>query len=79
MSSSVFVKIDDKHVPWYRIIWISDLPHYCGSEDCVAEGRYEIRLEQDESLWASREERDAALRALEERHDQWGPDTDDRW
>ena len=62
---SVFCLIDDKHVPLYRILWISGLPHYCGSADCLREGQYEIRLEEGESVWATREQRDAALAALE--------------
>jgi len=62
---SNFCMIDDKHVPLYRIMWISDVPHFCGSEDCQREGQYEIRLEQGESLWASQLQRDAALAALE--------------
>jgi hypothetical protein len=63
--STVFCKIDDKFVPIYRVMWIADLPHFCGEEDCMREGQYEVRLEQDESVWASREERDAALSAVE--------------
>ena len=63
--SSVFCMIDDKHVPLYRVLWISDLPHFCGHDDCLYEGRYEVRLEMDESVWANREERDALLAALE--------------
>ncbi len=63
--SSVFCLIDDKHVPLYRVLWVSDLPHFCGHDDCMYEGRYEIRLEMDESVWANREERDALLAALE--------------
>ena len=62
---SVFCKIDDKHVPLYRVVWISDVPHFCGSGACQREGQYEIRLEHGESVWASREERDAVLTALE--------------
>ena len=62
---STFCMIDDKHVPLYRIMWISDVPHFCGSEECQREGRYEIRLEQGESLWASQPQRDGALAALE--------------
>jgi len=71
--------IDDKHVPLYRILWISALPHFCGSSDCQREGQYEVRLDQGESLWASgTEQRDAALAALEawQRHldaDEEGP------
>jgi hypothetical protein len=73
----MFCKVDDKHVPLYRIVWISELPHFCGHEDCMYEGRYEIRLEMEESVWASRQERDAVLAALEA----WagGTDADDSW
>ena len=62
---SVFCLIDDKHIPLYRIMWISHLPHFCGAEDCHREGQYEIRLEQGEAIWATQSERDAALEALE--------------
>lgn len=62
---SVFVIVDDKHVPLYRILWVSDVPHFCGDEECQCEGDYEVRLEQDESVWASRSERDGVLKALE--------------
>ena len=63
--SSIFCRIDDKHIPLYRVMWVSDIPHFCGEDDCLREGDYEIRLEQDESVWANREERDAMLEALE--------------
>ena len=63
---SIFCKIDDKHVPLYRVLWVSDLPHFCGEEDCLCEGQYEIRLENDESVWGTRIERDAMLKAIEE-------------
>ena len=62
---SIFCVIDDKHIPLYRVLWISDVPHFCGEDDCIAEGRYEVRLEQDESVWANREERDRIIGALE--------------
>ena len=62
---SILCKVDDKHIPLYRIMWVSDLPHFCGHDDCEREGQYEIRLEQDESVWATREERDEVLTALE--------------
>ncbi len=61
---SVFCAVDDKQVPLCRIMWISDVPHFCGADDCQREGQYEVRLEHDESVWASKEERDAALAAL---------------
>lgn len=62
---SVFCTIDDKYVPLFRILWISAVPHFCGSADCEREGQYEIRLEQGESVWANCEERDKAVSAIE--------------
>ena len=62
---SIFCTVDDKHVPLYRILWVSDVPHFCGSEECEREGQYEVRLEHGESIWATREERDVVLAALE--------------
>jgi hypothetical protein len=62
---SVFCTIDDKLIPLYRVMWISQLPHFCGSSDCQREGQYEIRLEHGESVWASQEDRDALVTALE--------------
>ncbi len=61
----VFCVVDDKSIPLYRVMWISNLPHFCGHEDCMHEGDYEVRLEQDDSVWASREERDNLLLAIE--------------
>ncbi|PQO48137.1 hypothetical protein [Blastopirellula marina] len=77
--SSLFCIIDDKHVPIYRILWISDVPHFCGEDDCQCEGRYEVRLEQGESLWTNREERDEIINSIEKWHagddlDAGGPD-----
>lgn len=63
---SIFAKIDDKFVPLYRVIWISEVPHFCGSEDCEAEGLYEIRLESEESVFGSRQERDDLLQLLQQ-------------
>lgn len=62
MDSPVLV-IDDKHVPLYRVVWISDVPHFCGEEDCMHEGDYEIRLDVD-SLWVNGKSRDVAVEAL---------------
>ena len=62
---SILCLIDDKQVPLYRIMWVSELPHFCGHDDCEREGQYEVRLEHDESLWAGREERDQLIVALE--------------
>ena len=61
----IFSIVDDKHIPLYRVLWIADVPHFCGSEQCEVEGRYEIRLEADESVFGTREERDKLLTALE--------------
>jgi hypothetical protein len=61
----VFCHIEDKLVPLHRILWISDLPHLCGDEECQREGEYEVRLEDGESVWGSLAERDAAVEALE--------------
>ncbi|MEN6459694.1 MAG: hypothetical protein ABFC63_12275 [Thermoguttaceae bacterium] len=60
----MFCLVDDKHIPVHRILWISELPHFCGSEECQREGQYEIRLEHGESVWGNLEERDAALAAV---------------
>ena len=74
--SQVFCMVDDKHVPLYRIMWVSDVPHYCGDENCQCEGRYEVALEHGESVWANREERNDVLLALEG----WATDEDrDHW
>ena len=62
---SVFCTVDDKHVPLYRILWVSAVPHFCGDDDCEREGQYEIRLEDGESVWADADERDQTLAALE--------------
>ncbi len=62
---SFFCTVDDKHVPLYRVLWIAATPHFCGEEDCVREGYYEVRLEQGESVWANKDERDRVLELLE--------------
>ena len=62
---STFCLIDDKYVPLYRILWVAAVPHFCGEDDCQREGQYEVRLEEGESVWASREQRDATLSALD--------------
>ncbi len=61
---SIFCRIDDKLVPLYRVMWIAATPHFCGNEDCAREGCYEIRLEQDESVWANGSERDQLERQI---------------
>ena len=29
---SVFLVVDDKHVPQYRVLWNADVPHFFGAE-----------------------------------------------
>jgi hypothetical protein len=70
---SIFCTVDDKHVPLYRVMWISAIPHFCGSEECMHEGDYEVRLEQGECVWAKRDERDRLLAALEHWQGGLGP------
>lgn len=79
--SSIFCLVDDKHLPLYRVLWLADVPHFCGEDDCTCEGRYEIRLEQGESIWANREERDSVLAALNNWQGEIGLDDDleDNW
>lgn len=74
---SIFCVVDDKYVPLYRVIWVSKTPHFCGHDDCLHEGDYEVRLDGDESLFARLEERDALLAAIE----QWqtGLDAEEGW
>ena len=62
---SIFSRIDDKLIPLYRILWIAATPHFCGEDDCVREGFYEIRLEQGESVWANGDERDTLIEQME--------------
>ena len=75
--TSILCIIDDKHVPLYRVLGVSAVPHYCGAEDCICEGQYEVRLEQDESVWANREERDRLIEALEQWQGGLASDRDD--
>ena len=62
---SILCRVDDKLIPLYRVMWIAATPHFCGEEDCMREGFYEIRLEQGESVWANDEERDEMRHHLE--------------
>jgi hypothetical protein len=64
MMDSPLVKVDDKHVPLYRIVWVSDVPHFCGDEECMHEGDYEIRLDVDDSIWTNSDGRDRVVTAL---------------
>lgn len=62
---SILCRVDDKLIPLYRVMWIAATPHFCGEEDCMREGFYEVRLEQGESVWANDEERDDMRSQLE--------------
>jgi hypothetical protein len=73
---SILCRVDDKHVPLYRVMWVAATPHFCGEEDCLREGAYEVRLEQDESLWAVPAERDNLLAMLESWQGGLGPADD---
>ena len=75
---SIFIEVDDKFVPLYRVMWISATPHFCGEEDCVREGSYEVRLEQAESVWANPAERDRILEQLERWQGGQGPEGPDQ-
>jgi hypothetical protein len=82
---SIFCVVDDKYVPLYRVMWIAAVPHFCGEDDCQREGFYEIRLEQDESVWAKADERDKMLKQIEqwqgdpEPEDEEPPGDDANW
>ncbi len=70
---SILCRIDDKMIPLYRVMWVAATPHFCGEEDCQREGFYEIRLEQEESVWANTEERDTMQQHLEQWQGGLGP------
>jgi hypothetical protein len=74
---SIFCLVDDKHVPLYRVMWVAATPHFCGEEDCIREGFYEVRLEQGESVWAKQAERDKLIEQLETWQGDEGPPEDD--
>ena len=64
--NSPLILIDDKHVPLNRIVWVADLPHFCGEDDCTREGEYEVRLDVDDSLWTNQVGRDDVIEALKQ-------------
>ena len=76
---SILCRIDDKHVPLYRVMWVSATPHFCGEVDCLREGYYEVRLEQEESVWAKETERDGLIEKLEAWQGGLGPSEDPEW
>ena len=74
---SIFALVDDKHVPLFRVMWVSAGPHFCGAEDCQHEGDYEVALEHGESVWANQVERDNVLAAMEAWHQGTDPDREE--
>lgn len=74
---SILCTIDDKQVPLYRVMWVAGTPHFCGEEDCVREGFYEVRLEHGESVWANSTERDKLVEQLEGWQGGLGPPEED--
>lgn len=76
---SILCVVDDKHIPLYRVMWVAATPHFCGEEDCVREGYYEVRLEQGESVWANQQERDAMLAQIEAWQGEEPGDDEENW
>lgn len=76
---TILCRIDDKHVPLYRVMWVAATPHFCGEEDCLREGSYEVRLEQEESVWGSVAERDRLLEMLDAWQGGAGPPDGGEW
>jgi hypothetical protein len=74
---SILCIVDDKHIPLYRVLWVAELPHFCGDPECQCEGMYEIRLEQGESVFGTQSDRDRMIKALED----WrgGMNDDEPW
>lgn len=74
---SILCRIEDKHVPLYRVMWVAATPHFCGEEDCLREGQFEVRLEQEEVVWATDKEQQALLQQLESWQGGLGPAPDE--
>ena len=72
--SEIFCRIDDKHVPLYRVLWVAATPHFCGEADCQCEGLHEIALEGGESVWAKFDEKETLLAMIEEWQEGGGGD-----
>lgn len=70
---NIFCRVDDKHVPIYRVLWVAATPHFCGEPDCNAEGMYEVALEGGEAVWANPQEQEALLAQIEEWQGGEGP------
>jgi hypothetical protein len=79
MNYKNLTMVDDKYIPLYRVVWVGATPHFCGHEDCEREGQYEVRLLQEEAVWASLEDRDRVLEALDKWSDEEPPPGDENW
>ena len=75
--TSPLIKIDDKHIPLYRVVWVSDVPHFCGEPECMHEGDYEVRLDVDDSLWTNTSGRNEILKSLARWCGETSPEDDD--
>lgn len=60
-------------------MWVAATPHFCGEEDCVREGYYEVRLEQEEAVWANENERKKVLKQLDTWQGGLGPTDEQDW
>lgn len=76
---SIMCRIDDKHVPLYRVMWVAATPHFCGEEECLREGFYEVQLEHGESIWASAEEQVNLIEKIEQWQGGMGPTEEEDW
>lgn len=63
---SIFCRIDDKHIPLYRVLWISATPHFCGEPECQCEELHEVALEGGESVWATFDEKERLIQMIDE-------------
>lgn len=62
----MLVRYDDKLIPIFRLLWLSELPHVCEEDNCPVRGLYELRLGNGESLFSTRADRDRFIEQTEE-------------
>lgn len=67
MCKDVLVVLDDKTIPIALIDWVSELPHFCGDDECDADGLYEVYMRSG-SLFVDFEEQKVAVQALARYH-----------
>ena len=63
---SIFCRVEDKHIPLYRVLWVAATPHFCGEDDCQCEGMYEVALEGGDTIWAEQGEQERLMAMIEE-------------